>query len=399
MSLPAPRQPAERRKLALLGSTGSIGRNALEVVAGFPDRFEVVALAAGDNAAAMAAQVALFHPRLVSMRTESAVAELRQRLRQAGVEPPELHWGAEGLLAAATGGADLVLAATVGVAALRAIAAALRRGCDLALANKEALVVAGSLLMPEARRSGAVVLPVDSEHSAIHQCLAAGGAFERLILTASGGPFLRHTPEQMAVVTPAEALRHPTWSMGTRVTLDSATLMNKGFEVIEACHLFQAAESQVEVVIHPQSLVHSMVEFPDGSMLAQLGPADMRLPIQYALTWPDRLPNPRMRLKLEMAGNLEFEPPDPGRFPCLSLARAAFRAGQGAPAVLNAADEVAVAAFLEGTIAFTGIAGVVEQALERLGAPAVPDLDAVLAVDREARRVAQGLIGKVGSRV
>ncbi len=389
---------AAPRRVALLGSTGSIGRNTLDVIRAFPERFEVAALAAGDNVAELAQQIAAFRPRLAAIRCADKVPELRARLRELGAPEPALAAGPEGLLAVAAAG-DLLVAAVVGVAALEAIAAALGRGCDVALANKEALVVAGPLLLAAARRSGAAVLPIDSEHSAVHQCLRGGGEFERIILTASGGPLLRHSLADMAAVTPAEALRHPTWNMGARISLDSATLMNKGFEVIEACHLFGAAESQIEVMIHPQSIVHSLVEFSDGSTLAQMGAPDMRIPIQYALTYPDRLPNTRMRLKLEEIGKLEFELPDARRFPCLALARAAFRAGGGAPAVLNAADEVAVAAFLEGRLAFTGIAPVVEQALEQIGAPPVPGLEAVLDLDRAARRIAAGLVEKTNARV
>ena len=379
------------KTVAVLGSTGSIGRNTLEVIAAHPDRFQVVALAAGDNVGELAAQIQQFHPRLAVLRTAAGCAELRRLLPQA----PELAYGAAGLQAAAVeAGAQVVVAATVGVAALPAIHAALTRGISVALANKEALVAAGTLLMAVAAHSGAELLPIDSEHSAIHQCLRSGHAGElaRLLLTASGGPLLRRPLAELAAVTAAEALRHPTWNMGVRISLDSATMMNKGFEIIEACHLFGVREAQVEVLVHPQSIVHSLVEFTDGSMLAQLGAADMRLPIQYALTYPERLPSPGMRLKLEEVGRLEFERPSLERFPCLGLARAACRAGGGATAALNAADEVAAAAFLAGEIGFAEIAPVVERTLERVGAPLATSLDAVLEVDAEARRIGIELI-------
>jgi len=377
------------RPLAILGSTGSIGRNALEVVAALPGRFEVVGLAAGDNIELLAEQIAAVHPRVAAVRTPEAAAALRQRLGRQ--HRPEIVCGPEGLLAVATGsGARLLLAATVGVAAIPAIAAALAAGCDCALANKEALVVAGEWLLTAAKTSGAALLPVDSEHSAIHQCLRAGQAreVERLVVTASGGPFLRCTAAELARVTAEAALRHPTWKMGPRITVDSATLMNKGFEVIEACHFFGLGVERVEVVIHPQSVVHSMVEFVDGSVVAQLGTPDMRTAIQYALTHPDRVPAPsdRMRLKLQEVGKLEFERPDLERFPCLRLAGEAWQAGGGAPAVLNAADEVAVGRFLAGEIGFGDIPALVAGALERWGAPRMGSLAELLELDRAVRQ-------------
>ncbi|HXR98070.1 MAG TPA: 1-deoxy-D-xylulose-5-phosphate reductoisomerase [Terriglobales bacterium] len=383
------------RRLALLGSTGSIGQNTLDVIAGFADRFIVHALCAGDNIAKLAEQVERWRPKLAVVRTSQGADQLRKLLTDRGVAPlPEIAHGEAGLLAAVAAPTDLVVAATVGVAALGAIAAALAGGRTVALANKEALVVAGELLLGIARQSGAQLLPIDSEHSAIHQCLRGSrpGEVARLILTASGGPFLRYSVEQLATVTPDQARRHPTWNMGSRISLDSATLMNKGFEVIEACHLFSVAESQVAVLVHPQSIVHSMVEFSDGSTLAQLGTADMRTPIQYALTYPDRLPSNRKRLNLEEMSRLDFELPDHGRFPCLGLARQALQAGGGAPAALNAADEVAVAAFLQGRIPFTRIAGVVDETLSQIGAPPIASIEAVLEADARARRVAQSLL-------
>lgn len=376
------------RSIAILGSTGSIGRNTLDVLASLGEGWRVAALAAGENAALLAEQAARFQPALVSLRTAAAADEFRQRLRAAGTPAPRILTGAEGLLEAAAGSdASLIVAATVGIAGLPAIHAALSAGRDVALANKEALVVAGAILVPLARTHGAALLPVDSEHSAIHQCLRSGSRaeVERLILTASGGPLLRTPLADLANVTPAQALRHPTWAMGPRVTLDSATLMNKGFEVIEACHLFGVGESQVEVLIHPQSIVHSLVEFRDGSVVAQIGTVDMRTPIQYALTYPERLTSPRNRLKLEEVGLLDFQSPDPRRYPCLELARAAFRAGAGAGVVLNAADEVALEAFLAGRLSFDRIPSIIASALDHFDSPPIENLDAALWLDGEAR--------------
>lgn len=376
------------RSIAILGSTGSIGRNTLDVIAALGDEWPVAALAAGNNAALLAQQVARFRPSLVSLRTPAAAAELLQHLRAAGVSAPRIVTGAEGLVEVAAGSAaNLVVAATVGIAGLPAVHAALSAGRDVALANKEALVVAGALLIPLARARGVSLLPVDSEHSAIHQCLRSGepAELERIILTASGGPLLLTPLASLPAVSPAQALRHPTWNMGPRVTLDSATLMNKGFEVMEACHLFGVHESQVEVLIHPQSIVHSLVEFRDGSVLAQLGTVDMRTPIQYALTYPDRLPSSRNRLKLSEVGKLDFQSPDPRRFPCLELARAAYRAGAGAGVVLNAADEVALEAFLAGRISFDRIPHVIASALDHFDSPPIENLDAALWLDGEAR--------------
>lgn len=378
---------APPRRIAILGATGSIGRNTLDVIQSLPGRFEVTALAAGSNIAVLAEQANRFRPQLIAVKHQDLVAALGQKLDYA----PRIVAGQEGLLAAAREcGADIVVAAVVGVAALEAIAAALSQGCTVALANKEALVVAGTALLQAAQSGKGTILPVDSEHSAVHQCLRAGKRQElaRVILTASGGPFRALSAVELARVTPSQALHHPTWSMGTRVTLDSATLMNKGFEIIEACHLFGLDESQVGVLVHPQSIVHSLVEFADGSLIAQLGTADMRTPIQYALTYPDRLPTERLPLKLEEVGRLEFMPPDGHRFPCLDLARQAWRAGGGAGAVLNAADEVALEAFVAGQIEFPAIARVVEETLQRMGAPAITTVADALACDRQAREVA-----------
>jgi 1-deoxy-D-xylulose-5-phosphate reductoisomerase len=384
------------RRVAILGSTGSVGRNTLEVIAelaGAGRALEVVGLAAGDNVETLEAQIRRWRPAVAGVRTEAAARALRERVAGLGVEVVS---GDAGLRQIAAGcGADTVVAATVGVAGLEAVFAAARAGCRLALANKEALVAAGGPLLEAVREGGAAILPVDSEHSAIQQCLATspGSAVRRLMLTASGGPFRSWTREALAGVDLEAALQHPTWRMGERISLDSATLMNKGFEVIEACWLFGVDESAVEVLVHPQSIVHSLVEFVDGAVVAQMSPPDMRMPIQYALTYPERLPGCGKRLNLTETGKLEFEPPDGKTFPCLELARRAWRAGGGAPAALNAADEVAVAAFAAGKIGFLKIGTVVEQTLERMGAPEAGSLEAVLEVDARARRVAEELLG------
>jgi len=383
--------------LAILGSTGSIGRNVLRVVEELVGRFEVVALAAGGNLQTLAEQVQHHRPRLVSVREASDVGRLRERLREAGVTaPPEILAGQAGLTAVAVESMpDMLVSAIVGVAGVAATYAAVQRGCPIALANKETLVVAGDLVMAAARAAGTPLLPVDSEHNALHQCWRAGQESEvaRLILTASGGPFRHRNAAELKEVTPQEALQHPTWKMGGRITIDSATLMNKGFEVIEACHLFGLQEDAVEVVVHPQSVVHSLLEFRDGSVMAQLGLADMRSPIQYALTYPERVATSRPRLRLDELGRLDFEAPDAAKFPCLRLAREAYRAGGAAPAILNAADEIAVEAFLAGAIPFTAIPRIIEEVLLRLGTLPAGDLDAIWTADSSARRLARELSG------
>ncbi|HWG36281.1 MAG TPA: 1-deoxy-D-xylulose-5-phosphate reductoisomerase [Terriglobales bacterium] len=387
----------KRRGIALLGSTGSIGRSGLDVIGSLPQRLRAVALAAGTNAELMAEQAARFRPRLIAMATPAAAAEVAALLRARRAPVPEVLHGPEGLRAVAThADADMVLAATVGVTALPAIFAAVEAGRDIALANKEALVVAGGLLLGRARATGAAILPVDSEHSAVHQCLRSGSPreVERITLTASGGPLLRVPAHQLEAVTPEQALRHPTWSMGTRISLDSATLMNKGFEVIEACWLFGLGEDRVEVLVHQQSILHSMVEFVDGSVIAQLGPPDMRIPIQYALTYPIRIEAERNRLKLEEISRLEFERPDVERFPCLGLARAAWRAGGVAAVALNAADEVALAGYVQRKLRFTAIAPIIEETMAAMvGQDWSPEeLNSILAADAEARRLAEDLL-------
>jgi 1-deoxy-D-xylulose-5-phosphate reductoisomerase len=314
---------------------------------------------------------------------------------------PEILTGAEGLDAVAThSAADIVVSAAVGVVGLPATYAAIRMGKAVALANKEVLVAAGEVVMGAARKAGVALLPVDSEHNAIHQCLRAGAPKEvrRLVLTASGGPFRTTPVAKLARVTPKQALAHPNWRMGQRITIDSATLMNKGFEVIEAYWLFGTPLDRIDVVIHPQSIIHSMVEYVDGSVLAQLGPPDMRLPIQYALTYPDRVPSAGFSLDWSRIERLEFAQPSLKKFPCLGLAREAIRRGGAAPCALNAADETAVAAFLAGKIRFLGIAAVVERVLEKTPSGPLGSIDDVLAADREARRLAEGFVAAEASR-
>ncbi|MGH9736732.1 MAG: 1-deoxy-D-xylulose-5-phosphate reductoisomerase [Candidatus Acidiferrales bacterium] len=388
------------KKIAILGSTGSIGRQCLNVVDSLPGRFEVVAIAAGSNIALAAEQAARYKPKLVSVGTREGADELRDALkaeasgnghrREPGAEP-EIVWGAEGIERVAThADADTVLSAAVGVVGLPATYKAIEQGKNIALANKEVLVAAGEVVMAAVERHKVALLPVDSEHNAIHQCLRGGerGEVKRLVLTASGGPF-RNTPiARLARVTPEQALAHPNWKMGRRITIDSATLMNKGFEVIEARWLFGMELDKIHVVIHPQSTIHSMVEFVDGSILAQLGPTDMRMPIQYALTYPDRLASNGCALDWSSLRQLRFQKIPARKFPCLGLAQHALREGGPLPCALNAADEVAVAAFLERRLPFNGIATVIEEVLCRMPRAPMKTIDDVLAADAEARRLA-----------
>ena len=380
------------RNLAILGSTGSIGRNTLEVVDCFPGRFRVQGLTAGRNLELLAEQIARFRPKLVSIQEEGNRDALRSRLTQMGAPLPELLSGSEGMITVASDPeADLVVSATVGVAGLPATYEAVRLGKRVALANKEVLVAAGELMTGAAARSGVEILPVDSEHNGLHQCLRGGRREEvrRLILTASGGPFLNTAETELQRVTAEQALRHPTWRMGDRITIDSATLMNKGFEVIEAHWLFGFRPDQVEVFIHPQSIVHSLVEFVDGSILAQLSATDMRIPIQYALTYPERVATNHHHLGPEALGKLEFQLLDRRRFRCLDLAHQALAAGGTATCVLNAADEVAVEAFLAGQIPFLAMPEVIEETLEKVAPGPATTLEQILDCDREARRVAR----------
>jgi len=373
--------------IVVLGSTGSIGTSTLDVVASFPGAFRVVALGAGRNLDRVEEQARRFEPELVAVADPEGAAELARRL---GSRCRVVH-GPDGLVEAALHpGADLAVCALVGAAGLRSTWAAVDAGRDVALANKESLVVGGAFLTARARQTGAAILPVDSEHNALHQCLRGEDTSEvrRLWLTGSGGPFRSRPVATLAAVTPAEALRHPTWSMGPKITVDSATLMNKGLEVIEAHWLFGLPAEKIRVVIHPKSVVHSMVEFVDGSFKAQLGVTDMRHPIQYALTWPERWAAPLPPFDPVAAGPLEFEPPDPDRFPCLGLAYRALERGGAAPAVLNAANEVAVEAFLAGRLGFTDVPVVVRSALDRHESDPAGSLEEVMAADARARRSA-----------
>jgi 1-deoxy-D-xylulose-5-phosphate reductoisomerase len=380
------------KNLAILGSTGSIGRSALAVVDAHPSRLRVVALAAGDNAVLLGEQLARYRPDIVAMATADAVDRLRAASGSSA--PPIVATGPEGLVAVATHpSVDIVICASAGTAGLEAVLAAIEAGKTIALANKEVLVMAGALVTEAARRRGVAILPVDSEHNAIHQCLHGRSTSEirRLILTASGGPFRDRTVTALDRVGPAEALRHPTWQMGRKITIDSATLMNKGLEVIEAHWLFDVSADQIDVVIHPQSIVHSMVELNDGSVIAQLGPTDMRLPIQYACSYPDRWESALPSLDLTRTGRLDFHTPALDRFPCLGLAYRALRAGGTLPVVLNAANEVAVEAFLEEKLGFTAIPRVIEKTMNAHRVETVSTLDVVRTVDRWARNHARDM--------
>lgn len=380
------------KRIAILGSTGSIGSQALEVVAAFPEKLEVVALAAGNNLEKLAQQARKFQPKLISIADPQKIPQLRELV---GELPCQILAGEEGLRAVATHSlAQLVLSSLVGIAGLPPTLQALEAGKDVALANKESLVAGGQLALEAKKRGGGRLLPVDSEHSAIFQCLDGRECeVEKLILTASGGPFREATVKDLETITVSDALAHPNWQMGAKVTVDSATMMNKGLEVMEAHWLFGTPYQQIEVLVHPQSIVHSMVELSDGGVLAQLAVADMRLPIAYALSYPQRWPGVVPELDLT-AGPLTFHKPDPQLFPALSLARQAAMAGEGAPVVLNGANEVAVAAFLAGKLSYLGICPVVEEALAKLGSQKAQSLEAVLALDREARLLAEEIIRK-----
>jgi 1-deoxy-D-xylulose-5-phosphate reductoisomerase len=388
------------RGIAILGATGSIGRSTLAVIAMHPERFRVAALCANGSWQTVVEQALQFKPDVVVLADPEAAAQARAALRALGAST-RVESGAEALAAEVTGdNVDVVMAAIVGAAGLMPTLAAVRAGKRVLLANKEALVMTGRLLMEEARRANTQIIPIDSEHNAIFQCMPAGyfpgepaRGVVRLILTASGGPFRLTDLARLPGVTPDEACDHPRWKMGRKISVDSATLMNKGLEVIEATLLFDLPESHVDVVVHPQSFVHSLVEYADGSFLAQLGAPDMRTPIAHALAWPDRVASGVQSLDLALIGRLDFEPPDHTRFPSLGLARAAARAGGTAPAVLNAANEVAVRAFLEQRLNFTGICTVIDKVLQRLDARPVRALGDVLDADAAARRLASSLIG------
>lgn len=384
-------------RISLLGSTGSVGRSTLRVVRELEGSVQVVGLAAGRNVDELARQAEEFRPYLLSVADPASLMRLRAAVDSIPGYSPQCLAGPEGNLAAAIGvGCDMLVSAAVGVAGLEATYEAVRAGRNVALANKEVLVAAGDLVMAAARESGAVLLPVDSEHNALHQCLRAGrpDEVERIILTASGGPFRTTPVAELAHVSPERALRHPTWKMGSRITIDSSTLMNKGFEVIEACHLFGLPPGQVDIVVHPQSVVHAMVEFKDGSVIAQLSPPDMKLPIAYALTYPARVPSPRRRVDWSRVSQLIFEPPDRSKYPLIDLAYEAMRMGGASGCILNAADEVAVAAFLDGEIPYPGIAQIVRETLHAFAGGVAGSIDEVLECDGEARARAREFVGR-----
>jgi len=383
------------KHLAILGSTGSIGQSTLSIVEQFPERYAVAALAAGHNVDEAFAQAVRWRPRVVSLATGKLAGELAARLKQAGVTGVDVVFGTEGTIACSTlPEADFVVSAIVGVAGLEATHAAILAGKPVGLANKECMVAAGEILTAAARERNVPILPIDSEHNAVHQCLRVGAHNEvkTIWLTASGGPFRQLPLDQFAGITPEQALKHPTWVMGRRITIDSATMLNKGLEVIEACRLFDVSPSQVRVTIHPQSTVHSMVEYVDGSILAQISVTDMRLPILYALAWPER-PRSTLTFDLDALRHLDFEQPDFERFPCLRLAFEAARKGGAHCIALNAADEVAVAAFLDRRIPFTGIPRTIEKVLAATPEAHPATLAEVLDADREARERARKSLG------
>jgi len=386
------------KRIAILGSTGSIGRSTLKIVESYPDRFKVVAMAAGTNLELAFEQSRRWHPKLLSVANEKDADVLRSQLRQGGLSDIEVVHGSKGTVAVSTHPeVDFVVSAIVGVAGLEATYEAVKAGKAIGLANKECLVAAGELITAEARKQGKPLLPIDSEHNAIHQCMRGGrlDEVERVWLTASGGPFLNTPKSEFDSITVEQALNHPTWKMGRRITIDSATLMNKGFEVIEACRLFNLPPAQVKVIVHPQSTVHSMVEFVDGSLLAQVSVTDMRLPILYALTYPDRVISDLRFDPLEMK-RLDFCPPDMGKFPCLRLAYEAAEVGGEKTIALNAADEVAVAAFLEGNIPFNGIPATIDAVLKVTPERHSESIEEVLEADAEARVRAGSFVQQIG---
>jgi 1-deoxy-D-xylulose-5-phosphate reductoisomerase len=378
------------KRIAILGSTGSIGRSTLSIVESYPERFEIAALAAGSNVEAALEQARRWKPRVLSLASEADAEAIRQTLGGDELDEIEIVHGAAGIVQVSTHpDVDFVVSAIVGVAGLEATYEAVKAGKTVGLANKECLVAAGELITAEARRQGKPLLPIDSEHNAVHQCLRSGrmAEVERIWLTASGGPFLRRPTSEFASITVEQALHHPTWKMGKRITIDSATLMNKGFEVIEACRLFNLRPQQVEVIVHPQSTIHSMVEFVDGSILAQFSVTDMRLPILYALSYPERVRSD-LRFPVMDLRQLDFMPPDMGKFPCLRLAYEAAQAGGTKSVALNAADEVAVAAFLDGCIRFDEIPRIIEEVLSATKTGKMESIEQVLGADTDARRLA-----------
>src|ERR1700722_5995659 len=386
------------KRIAILGSTGSIGRSTLSVAESYPDRFQIAALAAGANLEAAYEQARRWRPKVISMAAETDAETLRGRLKKEELGEIEVVHGAAGTVRVATHSeVDFVVSAMVGVAGLEATYEAVRAGKEIGLANKECLVAAGELITAEARRQGKPLLPIDSEHNAVHQCLRGGRLeeVERIWLTASGGPFLNKPRSEFASITVEQALNHPTWKMGRRITIDSATLMNKGFEVIEACRLFHMPPSKIEVIVHPQSTIHSMVEFVDGSILAQFSVTDMRLPILYALTYPERIQSD-MRFPVNNLRHLDCSPPDLKKFPCLGLAYESAEAGGTKTVALNAADEVAVAAFLDGCIRFVEIPAIIKMVLAETEAGKLESISKVLAADAEARRIAHEKVEQLG---
>jgi 1-deoxy-D-xylulose-5-phosphate reductoisomerase len=393
MSPPTPSlaHPEAPRTITVLGSTGSIGTQTIELLEAEPERFQVRALVAGRKAGLLAQQAIALRAEFAVVADTAVYAELRDALVGTGIEAAA---GTEAVVHAASLEADWTMAAITGAAGLASTLAAIKRGASVGLANKEALVCAGDVMLRAVKEAGATLLPVDSEHNAIFQSMADGnrGAVEKIILTASGGPFRTSTLEQMARVTPEAALRHPVWSMGAKISIDSATMMNKGLEVIEAARLFSLEESLIEVLIHPQSVIHGMVYYQDGSVLAQLGSPDMRIPIAHTLAWPRRMATASRRLDLAAVSRLEFSAPDLERFPALRLAREALQAGGGTPTILNAANEIAVEAFLQRRIGFLDIAGTVGRVLDQLGTPKADSLDDVIMLDDLARQTARSLM-------
>ncbi|HTD22435.1 MAG TPA: 1-deoxy-D-xylulose-5-phosphate reductoisomerase [Terriglobales bacterium] len=386
------------KRIAILGSTGSIGRSTLSIVESYPERFSVVSMAAGTNLEAAFADAKRWKPKIISMAKAEDAARLKAQLQSTGLDTIQVEHGSQGTVRVATHPeADFVVSAIVGVAGLEATYEAVKAGKTVGLANKECLVAAGELITAEARKQNKPLLPIDSEHNAVHQCMRGGRMeeVERVWLTASGGPFL-HTPKsEFETITVEQALNHPTWKMGKRITIDSATLMNKGFEVIEACRLFHMPPEKVKVIVHPQSTIHSLVEFVDGSILAQLSVTDMRLPILYALTWPERIASD-LRFPVQELKRLDFHPPDMEKFPCLRLAYEAAEAGGDKSIALNAADEVAVAAFLQGSITFLDIPRAIQQTLEETRDHHPESILEVLSVDSQARNVAAEIVGHLG---
>lgn len=381
------------RTVAVLGATGSVGQSTLDLIERNRGAYEVLALTAHRDVAGLAAASIRVGARQAVIADPDCYGELAEALAGTGIEAAA---GEEAIVDAAASGADWTMAAIVGTAGLRPVMAALRQGKTVALANKESLVSAGDVMIAAARESGARLLPVDSEHNAVFQCFdrEQPDAVRRIILTASGGPFRRASIEEMRRVTPAQAIAHPVWAMGAKISVDSATLMNKGLELIEAFHLFPLDAEQFDVVVHPQSVIHSLVEYVDGSFLAQMGSPDMRIPIAHALAWPNRMETPCERLDLVKISRLDFEAPDLERFPALALAKQVLREGGAKSAILNASNEVAVASFLDSRLAFLDIATIAHETLQEYAPPAPTSIDEVLEIDRQARRLARDLVGK-----